>query len=124
MSNNVIDFEAVKKSKAAKPSGAEAEMTQSPGPLNQVHQVDPSEQDLAYHARILGMNKLELLEEMVRFQELRSATGELSPEMMKRGRLLFKALEENAETEELRILARSYRRHLDFELAELKKHSR
>ncbi len=71
----------------------------------------------AYHARILSMDKLELLEEMVRFQEERTRAGRLTPSMMVRGKLLFKALEENAETQELKILTRSYRRHLDLELA-------
>jgi hypothetical protein len=75
-------------------------------------------EDLEYHAQILGMDKLQLLEEMVRFQEERSRVGHLTLQMMVRGRLLFKALEENAETQELRILTRSYRRHLDCELAE------
>lgn len=73
--------------------------------------------DFDYRALILSMDKLELLEEMVRFQEERSRTGQLTLPMMIRGQILFKALEENAETQELRILTRSYRRHLDHELA-------
>ncbi len=77
--------------------------------------------DLAYQARILGMDKLELLEEMVRFQEERSKIGELTLPMMIRGKILFKALEETAETQELRILTRSYRRHLEHEMAEYKR---
>ncbi|MGK5083279.1 hypothetical protein WDW37_08225 [Bdellovibrionota bacterium FG-1] len=77
--------------------------------------------DQAYHARVLGMDKLELLEEMVRFQEERSRVGQLTLSMMVRGRHLFKALEENAETQELRLLTRSYRRHLDFELDDYRK---
>lgn len=72
--------------------------------------------DLEYRARIISMDKLELLEEMVRFQEERSALGHLTPEMMVRGKILFRALEENAETQELKLLTRSYARHLDFEL--------
>jgi hypothetical protein len=75
-------------------------------------------EDFAYHAQILAMDKLQLLEEMVRFQEERSRVGELTLQMMVRGRILFKALEENAETQELRILTRSYRRHLECELTE------
>ena len=78
------------------------------------------EAELAYRARILAMNKLELLEEMVNFQEERSKFGKLTHEMMMRGKYLFKALEEVADTQELKILARSYRRHLEFELAALK----
>jgi hypothetical protein len=73
-------------------------------------------QDPAYHARILGMDKLELLEEMMRFQEERSQLGHLTPKMMSQGQILFKALENSAETEELKDMARSYRRHLKLEL--------
>lgn len=75
-------------------------------------------QDLAYQAQILGMDKLELLEEMVRFQEERTRLGHLTVQMMVRGKYLFKALEESAETNELKLLTRSYRRHLEYELTE------
>ena len=75
-------------------------------------------EDAAYRSRIEAMDKLELLEEMVRFQEERSRIGYLTPSMMLRGKVLFAALEENAETRELQILTRSYRRHLEFELAD------
>src|SRR3954465_6672661 len=75
--------------------------------------------DEAYHATILGMDKLELLEEMVRFQEERARVGHLTPSMMVRGRILFRALETSAETQELRLLTRSYRRHLEHELSAL-----
>ena len=78
-------------------------------------------EDLAYEARIKAMSKLELLEEMVRFQEERSGIEELSPSMMVRGKTLFRALEQTAETDELRLLARSYRRHLEYELADFLK---
>ncbi|MBU6375328.1 MAG: hypothetical protein KGQ59_04990 [Bdellovibrionales bacterium] len=76
------------------------------------------DEEYAYQARILGMDKLALLEEMVRFQQERSERGALSLQMMNRGKYLFKALEEKAETQELRLLARSYRRHLEFEMTE------
>ena len=77
---------------------------------------DAETEDHTYRAMILSMDKLELLEEMVRFQEERSSMGQLTLAMMIKGRHLFKALEETAETQELKILTRSYRRHLDFEL--------
>lgn len=77
--------------------------------------------DIAYRARILGMSKVDLLDEMVRFQEERAALGHLTVEMMIRGKVLFKALEENAETQELRLLTKSYRRHLEYELAAARK---
>ena len=76
-----------------------------------------NEAELAYRARIIGMDKLTLLQEMVNFQEERAQTGELTVDMMIRGKYLFNQLEIRAETEELRILARSYRRHLEHELA-------
>lgn len=78
------------------------------------------EADLAYRAKILSMNKLELLEEMVAFQEERTRHGELTFEMMNKGKYLFKSLEEVADTQELKLLARSYRRHLEFELAAIR----
>jgi hypothetical protein len=53
---------------------------------------------------------------MVSFQEERSKLGQLSLTMMIRGKILFKALEESAETEELKILTGTYRRHLEHEL--------
>jgi hypothetical protein len=77
--------------------------------------------DLRYQAKILKMDKLELLEEMVRFQEERSKMGFLTPFMLINGPYLFKALEESSETNELRLLTRSYRRHLEYELELYKK---
>jgi hypothetical protein len=72
--------------------------------------------DPYYQVVINRMSKMELLEEMVRFQEERSQRGQLSLTMMVRGKILFRALEINAETDELRILASSYRRHLEHEI--------
>lgn len=63
------------------------------------------------------MDKLALLEEMVRFQQQRSREGELSLAQIAQGKYLFKALEERADTQELKNLAKSYRRHLEHELA-------
>jgi phage terminase large subunit-like protein len=76
---------------------------------------DAEAEDIAYRAMILSMSKLELLEEMVRYQEERSRIGHLTPSLMIRGKFLFKALEESAETHELRLLTCSYRRHLEHE---------
>lgn len=76
---------------------------------------------LAYQAQILSMSKVELLEEMVRFQEERKSEGKLTSNLMFKGKYLFKALEECADSQELKILSRSYRRHLDYEIAALRK---
>lgn len=78
---------------------------------------DTDAEELGYRARILSMSKVELLEEMVRFQEERKAVGTLTPILMKRGLHLFRSLEECADSQELKILSRSYRRHLEYEIA-------
>jgi hypothetical protein len=79
--------------------------------------------DPQYETKIARMNKYELLEEMVRFQEERAEKGRLSLEMMVRGQILFRALENTAETSELRLLASSYRRHLEHEIESLSKNA-
>lgn len=71
-----------------------------------------------YEVRITMMQKHELLEEMVQFQEERTRKGSLDVEMIVRGRILFAALQSQAETEHLRLLTRSYLRHLNLELEE------
>ena len=87
--------------------------------LGAVREIRKAErEDPDYEAKIRGLDKLELLEEMVRFQEERSRVGRLTLSMMVRGKILFKALEETAETNELRLLTSSYRRHLDHEMAD------
>lgn len=86
--------------------------------LNAIRELKAVEQeDDSYHIRVLGMDKLELLEEMVRFQEERTRAGHLTLGMMIRGKHLFRELERTAETNEMRILTSSYRRHLEHELA-------
>lgn len=82
---------------------------------------DSDAEELAYQAKILSLSKVELLEEMVRFQEERKMLGTLTHPQMIKGRYLFKALEENADSQELKILSRSYRRHLDYEIQALRK---
>lgn len=68
-----------------------------------------------YQQRIDAMDKLELLAEMVRYQEWRSSVGYLTRDMIFQGIILFRALEAKAETIELEMLCRSYRRHLEYE---------
>ena len=77
--------------------------------------------DPYYQVQINRMNKIELLEEMVRFQEERTHKGKLTLNMMVRGRILFRALEISSETDELRLLSSSYRRHLDHEIEDFLK---
>ena len=84
--------------------------------LDQFRSFKKSECDPTYKNRIKQMDRLELLDEMVKFQQERSSTGYLTPKMMVDGIILFQALEDNAITNELRLLTRSYRRHLQYEL--------
>jgi Tfp pilus assembly protein PilN len=87
--------------------------------IRALHEIKKArQQNPAYRKQIAEMNKLELLDEMVRFQEERAQIGHLTPSLMVRGEVLFKALSENAETQELQLLSRSYRRHLHYELQE------
>jgi hypothetical protein len=72
--------------------------------------------DPDYQIKVNKMSKIELLEEMVRYQEERSAAKKLTLPMMVRGRILFRAIELNSETDDLRLLASSYRRHLEHEI--------
>ena len=73
-------------------------------------------EDKDYEFRVKIMDKVDLLEEMVRFQEERTRIGQLTLPMMIRGKILFKALSEHAETHALRSLAQSYSRHLHYEM--------
>lgn len=68
-------------------------------------------------------DRMELLEQMVMFQQDRSAAGQLTLDLINRGIPLFKALHDAAETQELRILCGSYHRHLQYELQEIKERS-
>ena len=101
------------------PSGMEERNVVSLQAFRELKKAEDSE--LEYQAKILVMDKLELLEEMVRFQEERSQIGHLTPTLITRGRILFGALETHAATHALRVLARSYRRHLEFEQIEILK---
>ena len=97
--------------------GSEKSKVISLDAARRIRELSVKDEEYAYQARILGMDKLGLLEEMVRFQQERSRAGDLTVEMMARGKYLFKALETRAETQELRALAKSYRRHLEAEMA-------
>jgi hypothetical protein len=72
--------------------------------------------DPFYQKRIDSLDMIALLEEMVKYQEQKPKDKEL-PFAMIRGVILFTALEQKCTTEELRLLAGSYKRHLQHELA-------
>ncbi|MFZ9596545.1 MAG: hypothetical protein ACO3A2_10760 [Bdellovibrionia bacterium] len=73
------------------------------------------EELLGYQARVLGFSKTELLNEVIAFQNERKKTESLTLKAIVFGQVLFSALEQRAEIAELKQLARSYRRHLQFE---------
>ena len=72
----------------------------------------------AYQIYIDGMEKLDLLNELVAFQEERTKEGKLTPGLLVRGRILFTALEAKAESDALLSLMRAYRKHLEYEREE------
>lgn len=78
-----------------------------------------AEGDSVYQALIQSLDKTELLEEMVNFQEERTKVGQLTERMMIQGQILFARLEIVAESAELRELAKTYRNHLRYELEAL-----
>lgn len=71
--------------------------------------------NFGYYLKIMQMDKQQLLEEMVDFQEKRSKVPELTTELIADGIILFRELERQAETDELRELAGSYWHHLELE---------
>ena len=66
------------------------------------------------------MDKLELLEEMVRFQEYKAKNLKLSEEYILRGLALFKNLILTAETNELKKLTQNYHSFLEKELVNVR----
>ncbi len=94
------------------------------------------EHDPHYQLQINQMNKFELLEEMVKYQDQMREFNELLEskppgqktledrsleerkrlKMLIQGKILFRALEERAETDDLRLLSTSYRRHCEYEI--------
>lgn len=72
-------------------------------------------ENLDYKAKLLGMSKLDLLEEMVSFQEEQAIEGNLTEDAIVRGLSLFKELHRQSETSELRELTGAYKRHLEHE---------
>lgn len=73
-------------------------------------------QDPFYQKRIDGLDMPALLEEMIKYQEQNPKDKALTFSMV-RGIILFTALSQKCNTEELRLLATSYVRHLQHELA-------
>lgn len=70
----------------------------------------------AYYAHISDMDKIDLLKELASFQKERVKMGRLTLQLIVRGKILFKILEETAITDDLKKLAKTYKRYLDYEL--------
>jgi hypothetical protein len=113
--SKIIFLDAVRKQELLKKSMKELSEE------NSQNQLAPDFDQVAYQAKILVMDRIELLEEMVRFQEERTRVGKLDFHLILQGQILFLALEKSAETDELKSLVRSYRKHLDLELKTLLK---
>ena len=75
----------------------------------------------SHNSKISNMTKLELMEEMILFQKERSRMGYFTWPMIIRGQLLFKMIEESAETQEMKLLANSYLEYFNFEITNYEK---
>ena len=72
-----------------------------------------------YIDKIRKMDKLELLQEMVYYQEEKGASRSATPDLIQRGLVLFRALVEIAESKELRDVCKNYYNKLNQEWDEL-----
>jgi len=68
-----------------------------------------------YESTVAQMEKVTLLDEMIRFQDEQMKSKELTREQLIRGRILFQALLRSAETDELRKLSGDYKTRLEDE---------
>lgn len=79
------------------------------------------QREFVRHKTVLEkLSKHELLEEMVNYHDAQKQAGEMTYELLFRGMALFELLEIEAETRELQILSRSFRRHLEYEWERMK----
>jgi hypothetical protein len=77
--------------------------------------IDQEMRNPCYESKVAGMDKVTLLDEMIRFQDEQIKTREPSREQLIRGRILFQALLRTAETDELRKLSGDYKTRLEDE---------
>jgi hypothetical protein len=77
--------------------------------------IDQEMRNPSYESKVAAMDKVTLLDEMIRFQDEQMKTREPSREQLIRGRILFQALLRTAETDELRKLSGDYKTRLEDE---------
>ena len=77
--------------------------------------IDQEMRNAEYERKVASMDKVTLLDEMIRFQDEQMKSREPSREQLIRGRILFQALLRTAETEELRKLSGDYKTRLEDE---------
>jgi hypothetical protein len=77
--------------------------------------IDQEMRNPSYEVKVAAMDKVTLLDEMIRFQDEQMNTKEPTREQLIRGRILFQALLRSAETEELRKLSGDYKTRLEDE---------
>jgi len=73
-----------------------------------------------YSAKIAQMDRLELVNEVVNFNEERYMNGGLNKDLIVKGLILFKNMAENSATSNFREFARSYHKHLELEMQVLR----
>jgi hypothetical protein len=77
--------------------------------------IDQEMRNPAYEVKVAEMNKVTLLDEMIRYQDELMKSKEPSREQLIRGRILFQALLRSAETDELKKLSGDYKTRLEDE---------
>jgi len=77
--------------------------------------IDQEMRNTEYERKVASMDKVTLLDEMIRFQDEQMKSREPSREQLIRGRILFQALLRTAETDELRKLSGDYKTRLEDE---------
>ncbi len=77
--------------------------------------IDQEMRNTEYERKVASMDKVTLLDEMIRFQDEQMRSREPSREQLIRGRILFQALLRTAETDELRKLSGDYKTRLEDE---------
>lgn len=84
--------------------------------MNNVVSIFSSQRSVPYERYIDGLDRDDLLSEMVKFQQECEYNGGPNLSLMIRGIYLFGALEKVAESDALIALSRSYKNHLKYEL--------
>ncbi len=87
-------------------------------PQNNVFPIRLKKLDLnRYREELLIMPRIDLLQEMMKYQEEAEKLKTQPYPFLQKGSVLFSVIEFVAQTDDLRSIASAYRRHLDFQMS-------